>query len=101
MNLLQPLGDDLTRAINVRAPLELDLDDGVADACRRAHVLHAIRAIERGLDRVSDLALDLFRGCAVGLDDHGHARRGEIGEDVYGHMNCVLVFLDKECQCCE
>ena len=82
---LQLLGDDLPRAEDVGAPVELDPHDGDALRGRRAHAPHAGGAVHRRLDRERDERLDLLRRHAVRLGEHRDRRRGEVGEDVDRH----------------
>ena len=82
---LQALADDLAGPIWILPPLELDPDHGDTDRGRRAHAADPGGAVERGLNWKSDLDLELLRGHAVGLGEHGDGRRGQVGEDVDGH----------------
>ena len=67
---------------DVRAPVELDPDDGQADRAGRAHAAHAGQAVDGGLDREGDVLLDLVGGEAgrFGHDDDG--RRVEFREHI-------------------
>ena len=93
---LQLLADDLARLIDVRAPFELDPDDGDADAGGRAHAAHAGRAVQRRLDGKRDLRLDFLRRHAVRFGDDGHGGRGEIGEDVHRHLHRLVRAPDQQ-----
>ena len=78
----KPLGDLLAVAVDVGAPVELDIDDGEPDAGNRTHAAHAGQAIHLGFDREGDELLDLRGGEAFGLGHDGDRRLVEVGEDV-------------------
>ena len=78
----EPLGDQLAVAVDVGAPVELDIDDRQADARDRAHARYAGHAVHLRLDREGDELLDLLRREALGLGHHGDGRAVEVGKDV-------------------
>ena len=55
----QPLGDELAGAVDVGAPVELDVDDRQADRAAAADAADAGQAVQRRLDRERDVLLDL------------------------------------------
>ncbi len=79
---LQPLGGQLAGAVDVDAPVELDVDDRQADARGGADALHAGRTVERGLDGQGDQDLDLLGRQPTGLGHHRDRRTVEVREDV-------------------
>ena len=63
----EPLGDQLAVAVDVGAPIELDIDDGKPDARDRSHPAHARHAVHLGFDREADELLDFRRRVAFRL----------------------------------
>ena len=78
----EALGNELAVAIDVRAPVELDIDDGQADPGHRTHARHARHAVHDAFDREGDELLDLLRREAFGLRHQRHDRPVEVGKDV-------------------
>ena len=83
---VQPFGDLLAVAVDVRAPLELDIDDGQADAGDRAYAGDARHAVHARLDGEGDELLDLLRRHAAGLGHQRHGGLVEVGEDIHRHL---------------
>ena len=77
-------GNELPTAIDVRRPVELDVDDGQAGAGNRAHAGDARHAVHGGLDRVGHDLLDLLGGKTLGLGHDGDHRPVEVGQHVDG-----------------
>ena len=69
-------------AIDIRVPVEFDIDDGQSDAGDRAHPRHARHAVHLGLDRKGDELLDLGGRKTFGLDHDRDGRPVEIGQHV-------------------
>ena len=86
---LQPLGDLLAGAVDFDRPVELDVDDGQADAGHRAHARHARHAVHRRLDREGDEQLDLLRREALDLGHQRDGRPVEVGKDVDGQLRAA------------
>ena len=78
----KPLGDLLTIAEDVGAPVELDIDDRQADARDRAHARDAGQPVHLCLDRKRDELLDFGRREPFGLGHDGDGRTVEVREDV-------------------
>ena len=73
---------ELAVAIDVGAPVELDIDDRQPDARHRAHARHARHAVHLRLDREADQQLDLGRREALRLGHDGDGRPVEVGQHV-------------------
>ena len=80
----QPLGDLLAVAIDIRVPVELDVDDRETDARCRADAAHPGKPIHLGFERIGDELFDFFRCQPLCLRHDGDGRSVEIGEDVNG-----------------
>ena len=83
---VQPFADLLAVAVDVGAPLELDIDDGQTDARDRTNPGHTGHAVHAGLHRKGNQLLHLFRCHATGF---GHQRNGgfvQVGEHIYRHF---------------
>ena len=78
----KPLGDLLAVAVDVGAPVELDIDDREPDAGDRAHAGDAGQAVHLRLDREGDELLDFLRREAFRLGHDGDGRPVEVGEHV-------------------
>ena len=66
----QPLGDELTIAVNVGAPIEFGVQNGEAHAGCRAHPRHARHSVESGLQREGHQLFDFFGGHAARFCQH-------------------------------
>ena len=78
----EPFGDQLAVAVDVGAPVELDIDDRQADAGDRAHARDARHAVHLRLDREADEQLDLGRREPFRLGHDGDGRLVEVGKHV-------------------
>ena len=78
----EPFGDQLAVAVDVGAPIELDIDDRKPDARDRAHAAHAGHAVHLGFDRKTDELLDFRRRVAFRLRHDRDGRTVEVGEHV-------------------
>ena len=67
LHLREPFGDLLAVAVDVGAPIELDVDDRKPDARDRSHAADARHAVHLGFDREGDELLDLRRGVDLPL----------------------------------
>ena len=72
---LQPFVDDLPIVVDVRTPIEFDVDHRNPYARRTANCLHAVGTVHSGFDRKRDQRFDFFRGQSrcFGHDDHTRA----------------------------
>ena len=80
----EPFGDLLAVAIDVGAPLELDIDHGQADAGHRAHATHSGHAVHLRFDQEGDELLDFRGGKTLGLGNDGDCRLVKVGKDIHG-----------------
>src|ERR1700730_6815925 len=80
----EPFGNLLAIAVDVGAPLELDIDHGQADAGHRAHAAHSGHTIHLRFDQECDELLDLHRGKTLGLGNDGDRGLVKIGKDIHG-----------------
>ena len=78
----KPFGDLLPVAIDVGAPVELDIDDRKPDAGNGAHPRHPGNAVHLGFDRKADELLDFRRRQPFRFGQDGDGRLVEVGEDV-------------------
>ena len=78
----KPLGDLLAIAIDVGAPVELDIDHREPDARDRAHPRYAGHAVHLCFDREGDELLDLDRREALRLGHDGDGRLVEVREHI-------------------
>ena len=79
---VETLAHLLAVQVDVGAPIELDVDDGEADAGDRTHPRHTGHAVHGGLDRERDKGLDLLRSQALRLRHQRHGRAIEVREHV-------------------
>jgi hypothetical protein len=93
---LELLGHDLPGLVDVGAPVKLHPDDGDPHGGCRTHPAHPRRTVERGLDGEGDLGLGLLRRHAMGFRDDRDRGRGQIREDVHGHVQGRVAARDEE-----
>src|SRR5262249_17051750 len=82
----QAFGDLLTIEVDVRSPVELDVEDRQANPRYGAHPYDTRHAVHGSLKRKCYELLDLFGGKAFGLGHQCHHRTVEVGEDVDGQV---------------
>jgi hypothetical protein len=76
------LGDLLPVAVDVRSPVELDVDNRQSDTRHRPNARDAGYAVHLGLDDEGDELLDLGRRQALGLGHDRDGRLVEVRQDV-------------------
>ncbi len=81
----QALSHQLPSTEDVRAPVELDIDDREPDAGDRADAHHAGHAAHRRLDGKGDELLHLLRRQAIGFAEQGDGRAVEVREHIHRH----------------
>ena len=83
LHLLETLGHDLARQIDILSPVELDPDHRHTGARHRAQPAHPRRAVEHRLEREGHQQLHLLGGEARRLGEDRDRGRSEIREDVH------------------
>ena len=93
---LQALLHELARAVDVHAPVKLDIEHRQPDARGGAHPFHAGRTVKRGLHWQVDQGLDLL-GCeASGLGENVDGRAVQIGEHVDRQLKDDVAAVDEQ-----
>ena len=82
LHLRETFRDQLAVAVDIGAPIELDIDDRKPDAGDRSYPAHTRHAVHLGFDRKTDELLDFRRRIAFRLRHDGDGRTVEVGEYV-------------------
>ena len=89
LNQLQPFHDDLTVRVDVRPPVELDIDDRDPDSRGTADRLNAVGSVDGGFDGERHESFDLFGSQARRFGHDDHTRTVQIREDVNRGVQCL------------
>ena len=94
----EPFLDDLAVDVNVRAPLEVDVDHGDARTGLAAYRFDAGRAVERGFQRKGDQRFHVLGSIAGALGQNDDARPVQVRKNVDGHGGDGIAAIDQRRQ---
>ncbi len=78
----QFLAHNLTRLVNIGAPIKFHPYKRSARQRRRAYPPHMRGPVHGGFDRKGNQAFHLLGGHVLGIGHHGHGGGGEVGKDI-------------------
>ena len=95
-NSVQLFSHDLTRALNILPPLELDPDDRYSDCCRGTDPAHPGSAIQRRFDRKGHQRFHLGRNHSRAFHKDGDGRGAQIRQHIDRHFRNAIAAPEKK-----